>query len=90
MTKESANEMEQLDTSIMQIYRTLETLHRPVETWDDFLVFIAVQRLDSESVKAWEHHLRSSKEPPTWKQFSEFLITRLLCSKPLKSHEQVN
>ncbi|KMQ84755.1 gag-pol polyprotein precursor, partial [Lasius niger] len=78
MTKESASEMEQLYTSIMQIYRTLETLHRPVETWDDFLVFIATQRLDSESVKTWEHHLGSSKEPPTWKQFSEFLITRLL------------
>lgn len=39
-------------------------------------MFIAVQRLDS--VKAWEHNLGSSKEPPTWKQFSEFLITRLL------------
>lgn len=78
MTKESANEMEQLYTSIMQIYRTLETLQRPVDTWDDILVFIAVQRLDSESVKAWEHHLGPSKEPPTWKQFSEFLITRLL------------
>lgn len=78
MTRESANEMEQLYTSIMQIYRTLETLQRPVETWDDILIFIAVQRLDSESVKAWEHHLGPSKDPPTWKQFSEFLITRLL------------
>lgn len=78
MTKESASELEQLYTSIMQIYRTLETLQRPVNTWDDFLIFIIVQRLDSETVKAWEHHLGSSKEPPTWNQFSEFLITRLL------------
>ncbi|KYN06578.1 hypothetical protein ALC62_02469 [Cyphomyrmex costatus] len=30
MTKESAVEMEQLYTNIMQIYRTLETLKRPV------------------------------------------------------------
>lgn len=78
MTKESANELEQLYTNIMQIHRTLETLKRPIQHWDDFFVFIAVQRLDSESVKAWEHHLGSSKEPPTWTQFSEFLITRLL------------
>ena len=62
----------------MQIYRTLETLQRPVSTWDDFLVFITTQRLNSESVKAWEHHLGSSKEPPKWSQFSEFLVTRLL------------
>lgn len=62
----------------MQIHRTLETLQRPVAHWDDFFVFVAVQRLDSDSVKAWEHTLGSSKEPPSWKQFSEFLITRLL------------
>lgn len=78
MTRESASEMEHLYTGIMQIYRTLETLKRPVHTWDDFLVFIAVQRLDAESIKTWEHHLGSAKEPPTWAQFSEFLITRLL------------
>jgi len=78
MTKESAAEMEQLYTSIMQIYRTLETLKRPVNTWDDIFVFITVQRLDPESVKAWEHHLGPSKEPPTWTQFNEFLMSRLL------------
>lgn len=78
MTKESAHELEQLYTSIMQIYRTFETLKRPINKWDDFLVFIAVQRLDPDSVKAWEHHLGSSKEPPTWSQFNEFITTRLL------------
>ncbi|XP_044594867.1 uncharacterized protein LOC123272233 [Cotesia glomerata] len=78
MTKESAVEMEGLYSTITQIYRTLETLGRPVNTWDDFLVFITVQRLDSESVKAWELHLGSTKDPPTWKQFIEFLMSRLL------------
>jgi len=78
MTKESAAEMEHLYISVMQIYRTLETLKRPVNTWDDIFVFITVQRLDSESVKAWEHHLGPSKEPPTWSKFNEFLISRLL------------
>ncbi|XP_033220962.1 uncharacterized protein LOC117175364 [Belonocnema kinseyi] len=64
MTKESATELESLYTAITQIYRTLEILGRPVHTWDDVLVFIAVQR--------------SSKEPPTWKQISEFMMIRLL------------
>ncbi|KYN12141.1 hypothetical protein ALC57_15704 [Trachymyrmex cornetzi] len=77
MSKESAQEMELLYTNIMQIYRSLENLQRPVGQWDDFLVFVAVQRLDSESVKAWEQHLGSTKEPPTWKQFTEFLLSRL-------------
>lgn len=78
MSKESSKDLEQLYSNIIQLYRTFETLHRPVDTWDDFLVFISVQRLDSESVKAWEHHLGSAREPPTWAQFSEFLLSRLL------------
>lgn len=78
LSKESAIELEYLYTHLMQIYRTLETLQRPVDKWDDFLVFMAVQRLDSDSVKAWEQHLGSAKDPPTWKQFCDFLITRLL------------
>ncbi|KMQ88388.1 hypothetical protein RF55_12141 [Lasius niger] len=78
ITKESASDLKSLYSNIMQIYRTLETLQRPIDKWDDFLVFLAVQRLDSESVKVWEQHLGSTKEPPTWKHFCEFLVTRLL------------
>ncbi|XP_012235058.1 uncharacterized protein [Linepithema humile] len=77
MTKESASEMEQLYTQVLQIHRSLETLQRPVSMWDDFLVFIVSQRFDSESIKAWELHLGSSKNPPTWTQLCEFLVTRL-------------
>ncbi|XP_024889769.1 uncharacterized protein LOC112466111 [Temnothorax curvispinosus] len=76
MTKESATEMEQLYTNMTQIYRTLETLQRPVETWDDILVFIAVQRLDANSVKAWEIRLGSAKQPPTWDQIRTFMFDR--------------
>ncbi|XP_071581890.1 uncharacterized protein [Temnothorax nylanderi] len=78
MIRDSASELEHLYSSINQIYRTLETLGRPVEHWDDFLVFIVAQRLDAESLKAWEHKLGSSKDPPTWAQFNEFLFSRLL------------
>ncbi|XP_077269937.1 uncharacterized protein LOC143901462 isoform X2 [Temnothorax americanus] len=77
MKKELASELEHLYTAVLQIYRTLETLQRPVEKWDDFLVFMTVQKLDSESVKAWENKLGSSKIPPSWQELNEFLITRL-------------
>ncbi|XP_071578969.1 uncharacterized protein [Temnothorax nylanderi] len=77
MTKESSNDLEHLYTTVLQIHRTLETLQRPVETWDDVFVYATVQRLDSESVKAWESTLGSSKIPPSWKELIEFLVTRL-------------
>jgi len=71
-------EMEQLYTKMTQIYRTLESLGRPIAFWDDFLIFVITRKLDSESVKAWEQQLGGSKEPPKWHQFSEFLVTRFL------------
>jgi len=39
MTSESATEMEQLYVNMIQIYRTLEALNRPIAFWDDFLIF---------------------------------------------------
>ncbi|TGZ51666.1 Gag-pol polyprotein [Temnothorax longispinosus] len=77
MTKESSVELELLYTTVLQIYRTLETLQQPVETWDAIFVYSTVRRLDSESVKAWENKLGSSKIPPSWKELIEFLVTRL-------------
>jgi len=64
--------------SIIQIYRTLETLNRPIACWDDFLIFIISRKLDSESIKIWEQHLGASREPPKWHQFTEFMLTRFL------------
>jgi len=89
ITKESASDLEYLYTNLMQNYRTLETLQRPVDKWDDFLVFLAVQRLDSESVKVWEQHLGSTKEPPTWTQFCEFLVTRLLSLQAFEKSQNI-
>lgn len=55
MSKKSAHELEQLYTDVMQIYRTIEALQRPIQYWDDVLVFFTAQRLDSESIEAWEN-----------------------------------
>jgi len=87
MTSEFAIELEQLYSSITQIYRSLETLQRPISSWDDILVFIAVRCLDVESVKIWNHHLGSSREPATWNQFSKFLITRLLSLQAFEKYK---
>ena len=88
MTKESATEMESLYVTLTLIYRTFETFGRPIHTWDDILVFDSVDRLDNKLVKAWEHHLGSSTEPPTWKQFIEFLKTRLLTLKAVEKSKK--
>jgi len=78
MSSESATEMEQLYVKVIQIYRTLETLNRQFAFWDDFLIFIVLKKMDSESIKIWEQHLGASRDPSKWQQFSEFMVTRFL------------
>lgn len=82
--RESAAELEKLYTFIMQTYKTMESLERPVQSWDDFLILVTVHHLDSESIKAWEQHLGSSKNLPTWTQFTEFLVSRLMCVESIR------
>lgn len=77
MTKESAVELEKLYTNVLDICRSLEALQCPITYWDDVLIFTIAQRLDSETVKEWEQHLGASTELPTWKQFNEFIVSRL-------------
>lgn len=51
-----------------------------------------VQRLDPDTTKAWEHTLGSSRSPPSWSQFRDFMLSRLLSlqaiekSQPQKPH----
>ncbi|XP_067210840.1 uncharacterized protein [Linepithema humile] len=76
MTKESAKELENLYTTVNQLLKSLETMGRPVAHWDDILVFVITQRLDLDTLKAWEHHLGGERDPPTWSQLREFLGIR--------------
>ncbi|XP_039306359.1 uncharacterized protein LOC120358020 [Solenopsis invicta] len=84
MTKSTAGEMEKLFTGVMETYRTLDTLGRPIHHWDDILIFMVIQRLDSDTVNMWDLHRGPSNELPTWKQFEEFFRNRLM---NLKGHE---
>ncbi|XP_043481754.1 uncharacterized protein LOC122510878 [Leptopilina heterotoma] len=55
----------------------LRNLKRPVEQWQDLLVFIISRKLDSQSLKEWEMQLGSSSEYPTYGNLNEFLSTRI-------------
>ncbi|XP_043467013.1 uncharacterized protein LOC122501538 [Leptopilina heterotoma] len=91
MTKESSVEIETLYTSVTQIHRSLETLSRPVDKQDDFFVFLTVQKLDCDTINAWELHLGSSQDPATWKKLVKLLLTRLLTLKAVeKSRKPAN
>lgn len=89
VTKESGTEIQQLYSDFMQLYRTFETLKCPIEHWDLILIYICTQKLDVKSNKLWEAHLGSAKKPPSWKQFHDFLFSRMSSLQSFeKSHQK--
>ncbi|XP_024889613.1 uncharacterized protein LOC112466006 [Temnothorax curvispinosus] len=87
-TKESGTELQQFYSDIMQLYRTFETLECPVDQWDHILIFICTQKLDVESNKLWESQLGSTRKPPSWKEFHDFLFSRMSSLQSFEKSQQ--
>ena len=74
---ESSKDLKQLLDGTVEAVRALENLGRPVEHWNDWLVFITANRLDSTTRKDWEDSLCVSTDPPTFNQLQIFLEGRI-------------
>lgn len=64
---------DQTNTSI----QALKNLGRPVDSWDDVLVYLVAQKLDKTSRKAWELKLSDTVEPSAYSDISKFLESRI-------------
>lgn len=76
MTNESAVELELLYSTVKRIRNTFELLKRSMPGIDDFLVYFTTQCFDPETLKAWDRHLRDTKEPPAWDKLASFMVSR--------------
>lgn len=77
ITSESSTVLKGLIDTTSQTIRALRALNRPVDQWDDLLVFITTQRLDYETRKGWEISISSSREMPNFEGLIEFLEQRV-------------
>ena len=57
---------------------SLKSLGRPVEHWDDFIVFIITSRFTDETLKEWHKFLGDALEPPTREQLNKFINAHLI------------
>jgi len=69
---ESPSGLQKLLDVTQECIRSLQVLGRPVDTWDDLLVFLVVEKLDSNSRREWAMTLKGS-EPPSFKDLHCFL-----------------
>lgn len=87
MKKESSLEIKKIISGISTPLAALEVLKRPVNAWDDFLVYHVVSLLDSETRKQWEKHMgnsSSSLEPPTFASLMAFLENQVTVLEALE------
>ncbi|KYN00534.1 hypothetical protein ALC62_08692, partial [Cyphomyrmex costatus] len=57
--------------------QALKNLGRPIEWWDDLLVYLVVQKLNKAARKAWELHLGDQTEYPSYTDLHNFLASRI-------------
>lgn len=87
MAAESASLLRALRDSTVDVIETLEALERPVQHWDDMLVYLTVQRVDEVTRRDWETSLGECKEPATFKELDKFLQTRIRALELAKAPE---
>jgi len=87
---QSASSLRSLIDTTNECIHSLKSLKRPVDQWDDVILFQMFRRLDQISRELWEQSLQDSSIP-TLSKFMEFLEARargLAASQP-NSHKQV-
>ncbi|XP_053968799.1 uncharacterized protein LOC128870226 [Anastrepha ludens] len=72
---DTADAIKEVIDAFQQHIRELKALGRPVEFWDDWLVYELVNKLGFETRKQWELSLVTD-EPPTFEQLATFLEVR--------------
>lgn len=55
----------------------LKNLGRSVDTWDDILVYLIVQKFDKTTRKAWELQLGDTDQYPSYEVLEQFLASRI-------------
>ena len=84
---ESSLELKNLYNGTVNAISALESLGRPVEGYDDFPVYLTVQKLDKQSRREWEASVGSKRTVSTFAELREFLESRMCTVQALEPTE---
>ncbi|XP_058840879.1 uncharacterized protein LOC131696352 [Topomyia yanbarensis] len=87
MKRESAQELNALVDDYQRHVKALGKLGEPVTNWDTPLIYILTSKLDSTTVRAWEHETRQ-KDDVSYEELIEFLIQHVRMLKSVSSDLQ--
>ncbi|XP_018359963.1 PREDICTED: uncharacterized protein LOC108759145 [Trachymyrmex cornetzi] len=87
--KESHSELKSLINITIKHVNALKSLKRPVDKWDDILIQILGNKLDSKTFRDWEDTLQSDQIPTT-DQFIEFVLKKCNTLESVSSKENIS
>jgi len=82
---QTAHELKVIRDKTNEMRTALLNLNRPVDSWDDLIVFISVSKLDKLTRRDWELSLGDDIELPNCNMLETFLTSRI---RALESMEQ--
>ena len=77
ITSDWSNCLKNMRNTIVTVTTALRNLKRPIDEDNDLLVFLLVNKLDKISREKWELSTSGTADPPSLKQFNQFLDTRI-------------
>lgn len=78
MTKERFSDLREMADQTSKHVRALTSLKRPVDQWDDVLVYILSSKLDPVTSREWQSSLKAN-DLPTLSAFLAFITHRYQC-----------
>ncbi|XP_045767032.1 uncharacterized protein LOC123868524 [Maniola jurtina] len=86
ISMESASAIKNLVDTTSMCIKALENTGVMTESWDLFINYLVVSKLDTESVKQWEQNLsKEDDQLPTWLQLKDFLEARFRSLEMIES-----
>lgn len=76
MCKETATDIRRLLNKTSSSIKALRNLKRPVEHWDDLIVFLVTEKFDPETRRLWENKNCSGATFPKWSDVEAFMENR--------------
>ncbi|RLU22366.1 hypothetical protein DMN91_004644 [Ooceraea biroi] len=77
MKQETVKELQALRDSVAAALAALTNLGRPVEHWDDLIVFLVSKKFSSKTRREWNLSRGKSREYPTYKELDELMSVRI-------------
>lgn len=77
MNSSSVKDLRTLLDTTSDAITALKNIKRPVEHWDDLIVFILVQKLDKVTRREWEFKQGDTTANPTFQELESFLSARI-------------